>query len=458
MFTLMPSTCNSGAAFRASEAAIEINATIHPFLVQTVPFSSRVLQACAVWLAVSATTCLGGPTVSAGAAASGSDPHAVGKEANWLTGDDVSLGAILFPHIHVDAAYGGSTAAPASLVAGHHDPDREGWTIQNIEFGATLRANEYFEAFGTYAAKIDLDDKWAGDHEEWFGKLKNLPGGLELRGGRYYNRFGIQNTFHPHGFDWADQYLVSGRFLGEDSLTSIGGEITWKLPVAWTSLISGSVGVAPGREDEAHDADPVEREFEGESAAFDDVITVVNWTNLFDYDDFHQFRAGLSGAWGDNLWGRTTQIYGAHFEYQWRQHGYEAGGRYLRWRTEAMLRRIAAISGHLPGEEEPVEKGGQLHEAKPHEGKLDEFGFYSSLVYGLPCALEFGLRGEFVGGIAAAGLDERFRISPGVTYYLNHDRTVKLRLQYNFDHSNDFGDAHSIWAQVGFNWGGPEVR
>ncbi len=379
-------------------------------------------------------------------------------KANWLTGEGVALGGVLFPHVHFDAIYGGSTADPTSLVVGHHDPDREGWTIANIEFGASLRAGEYFEAFGAYAAKIDLNDNWAGEYEEWFGKLKNLPGGFELRGGRYYNRFGIQNTFHPHGFDWADQYLVNGRFLGEDGLTSIGGEVTWKLPASWTSLINVSVGVAPKLEEEEHAEPAVEPEFEAEGATFNDIITVVNWTNLYDYNDFHQFRAGLSGAWGDNLWGRTTQIYGTHIEYQWRQNGYETGGRYLRWRTEAMLRNFDAISGHLPGEEPEEEEGEAHHDEKPHHGNLDEFGIYSSLAYGLDNGLELGLRGEYVSGIAAAGLDERFRVSPGVTWYANQSRTLKLRLQYNYDHSNAFGDEHSIWTQVGFAWGGAEVR
>ncbi|CAN5874352.1 hypothetical protein BH11VER1_BH11VER1_30450 [soil metagenome] len=385
-------------------------------------------------------------------------PQPVSPEANWLTGEGVALAGVLFPQVHFDSIYGGSTADPATLAVGHHDPDRKGWTISNIEFGASLRVNEYIEAFGTYAAKIDPDDKWAGEYEEWFLKLKNLPGGLEIRGGQYYNRIGIQNTFHPHGFDWADQYLVNGRFLGEDGLASIGGEVTWKLPVNWTSLINISVGVAPTREEEAHAEPEVEPEFEAEGATFDDVITVVNWTNLFDYNDFHQFRAGLSGAWGDNLWGKTSQIYGAHFEYQWRQNGYESGGRYFRWRTEAMLRSFEAVSGHLPGEVELAEEGDEAHDEKPHTGSFDEVGLYSSVAYGLNNGLEFGLRGEFVEGIAAAGLDRRFRVSPGATYYLNKARTVKLRLQYNYDHSNDFDDEHSIWAQVGFAWGGAEVR
>ncbi len=368
------------------------------------------------------------------------------KQVNWLTGENVNLGGVLFPHAHFNSAYGGSTTDPASLLVGHHDPDREGWNITNIEFAASLRAGEYFEAFGAYAAKIDLDDNWAGQYEEWFGKLKNLPGGLELRGGRYYNRFGIQNTFHPHGFDWVDQYLVNGRFLGEDGLTSIGGEVTWTLPVNWTSLINVSVGVAPKLEEEEHAEPAIEPEFEAEGATFEDVITVVNWTNLYDYNDFHQFRGGLSGAWGRNEAARTTQIYGVHLEYQWRQNGYESGGRYFRWRNEAMFRSFGAVSEPSPAT------------GKTHGADLNEFGMYSALAYGLDNGLEFGLRGDYVSGTPSAGLDERFRLSPSFTYYLNKNRTMYFRAQYNYDHGSDFGSASSVWTQIGINWGGAEVR
>lgn len=83
---------------------------------------------------------------------------------------------------------------------------------------------------------------------------------------------------------------------------------------------------------------------------------------------------------------------------------------------------------------------------------------YSSVAYGFSNGLEFAVRGDFVSGIASAGLDQRFRVSPAVTYYLNPSRTVYFRAQYNFDHSNAFGDDHSVWGQVGINWGGPEVR
>lgn len=392
--------------------------------------------------------------------AQASSPAATG-EPNWVTGENLSLAGVLFPHFHFNSVYGGTTVRELPEIA-HHDPREDGWTIQGFEFDVSARVNDDLEGFVAYHLFYDRETAaWDSEFEEWFGKVKNLPGGFELRGGRYLNRFGIQNSIHLHGWDYSDQYLVNGRFLGDDGLYTIGGEVTWKLPVSWTSLLSASIGVPPDRgpHAHAHGEEAGEAEFEAGGAALDKEFVAANWTNQFDYNDFHQFRGGLSGAWGRNLWGRTTQIYGAHLEYQWRENGYEPGGRYFRWRTEAMLRAFDAVSGHLPGEEESGEShGDEEHHSPAHPASLDEFGIYSSLLYGLDKGLEFELRGEYVSGIASAGLDERFRVGPAVTYFLNRNRTMFLRTQFNYDHSSDFGDACSVWAQVGINWGGPEVR
>ncbi|MCE9520249.1 MAG: hypothetical protein K8R87_11945, partial [Verrucomicrobia bacterium] len=386
------------------------------------------------------------------------DDTSAAKQIKWLTGENVNLGGILFPDFHFTSSYGGATINQERLAVSHHDPQRDGWTVQGFEFGTSLRAGDYLEGFGTFLLAYNGNERvWEHEFEEWFGKIKNLPFGLELRGGQYLNRFGFQNSIHNHAWNFADQYLVNGLILGEDGLTTIGGELTWKLPVNWTSLISVSVGVPREEEEHHHEDSAAEPEFEAGGAQFDSTFVVANWTNNFDYNDFHQFRGGLSGAWGDNKWGLNTQIYGAHFEYQWRQNGYEPGGRYFRWRTEAMLRDFGAISGHLPSEEPEAEEVDHNKET-PRQTNLNQFGIYSAFTYGLDNGLEFCLRGDYVSGIAAAGLDERFRLSPSITYYLNKNRSMYLRTQYNYDQGSDFGHANSVWAQVGINWGGPEVR
>jgi hypothetical protein len=68
-----------------------------------------------------------------------------------------------------------------------------------------------------------------------------------------------------------------------------------------------------------------------------------------------------------------------------------------------------------------------------------------------------GLRGEYASGNTAANdagdpfRGERYRVSPVLTFFPSE--FSKIRLQYNYDHGEQFGDAHSIWLQVEFMLG-----
>ena len=370
-------------------------------------------------------------------------------QPNWATGDGVSLGGILFPHLHVQGVYGGSSGDEGSLAVAHHDPASKGFTL-NLEGGFSLRAGEHIEGFTTYALRWDDEERtWEHEFEEWFLKLKDLPGGFDLRGGQYLNRFGLQNTYHNHGWDFVDQNLVSGRFLGEEGMATQGGEVTWKLPfesMTFTSLLSVSVGkaVTHDEEEEAVEEGSGPR-FDAEGAGFTDTLVVVNWTNLYRLNDFHSLRAGVSFAHGENAWGRNSSIYGGHAEYQWRANGLEKGGNYFRWRTELMVRDLQAVEA----------------ESK-RNGSLSEWGASSALVYGLATAsvgvFESGLRFDYVQGIDEADLDQRWRLSPALTWYPSESRNLSLRLQYNLDHTDSEGTSHGVWAQIGVNWGGGEIR
>lgn len=379
---------------------------------------------------------------------------------DWLTGDGVSLGGYLFPHLHAFGVFGGSTGDSEFLANGHHDPQGDA-TLQALEPGASLRVGDHLQGFATYSANTDGEGHFDGAWEEAFLKLVDLPFDLELRGGLFLNRFGFQNALHNHGWLYVDQNLVNGRLLQEGELATIGGEVTWNLPTPWTSALSTSVGGLPSAHEHDHEHahggdDPG---FEAEGANFDSWLAGANYVAKYDYNDFHQFTGTLSGAWGDNAFGRNTSLYGVGLEYLWRENGYEPGGLSVRFRNEVMLRRIDALSGHLPGEEDPDhDEHGAHQEEASHAATLDEMGASSLLVLGVNDRFETGVRGGWVSGIGEMSLDERWQVSPMLTYYLNSNRTLLTRVQYNWDHSDSFGDEHSIWFQIGFNWGGAEVR
>ncbi len=387
-----------------------------------------------------------------------------GKE-NPFTGSDFFLNpqdisGFLFPHFHAIGAFGGSTADPDELAVGDHDPNNNA-TLQTLEPGMSLRAG-MLQGFAVGSATTDAGGDFSIVLEEGFLKLIDLPLDFELRGGQYLNRFGFQNAVHNHSWMFVDQNLVNGRFLNEGELLSQGGEISWNvpLPMMQASVISVSVGGLPSHSHrENKHAYGEEAEFEAEGGNFTNTLAGANWATQYDINDMKRLSGTFSGAWGDNGFGRSTQVYGAGFEYLWRENGYGPGGNSLRWRTEAMYRHIGAVSGSLHGEEEHHEEGEEDHEdVAGHRASLDEFGIYTMLVFGMDDRIETGVRSGFVSGISEMGLDERFRASPMFTWFVNEQRTVQARLQYNWDHANDWGSEHSVWFQIGFNWGGGEVR
>ncbi|WP_411826154.1 hypothetical protein [Luteolibacter sp. AS25] len=390
------------------------------------------------------------------------------------SGDGYSLGGVIFPHLHVFSAYGFSSAEDGDLAVNDHDPQRD-VTLQGLETGASLRAG-MLQGFVTGSGITDSEGDFSFTLEEAFLKLVDLPMGFELRGGQYLNRFGFQNSVHNHGWSNIDQNLVNGRFLNEGEMITRGVEISWNVPIAamQSSLISLSVGRAEthahSHGEEEHED---ESEFEAEGANFSDTAVTASWINQYDIDDMNRVTGVVSAAWGDNEYGRTSQVYGIGVEYLWRENGYGVGGNSIRWRNEMMYRQFGAISGHLPGEEEDdhdhEEEDHDDHDEEDHDDEdhddeasrrdsFSEFGFYSSLTYGIDDSVDLGLRAGWVSGISDVGLDSRFRLSPSVSWYVNESRTVQTRLQYNWDQSNDFGDEHSVWFQVGFNLGGAEVR
>ena len=378
----------------------------------------------------------GGAPVPAEEQASGSFRFINGDD--WKTGSDISLGGVLFPSINLNAAWGTSSGEPEELAVGHHDPNRKGITVQNMEFSMTLRAGEHVEGFITYAAVLDQEDNWLGSVEEAFGRIKNLPGGLELRGGRYYNRFGFYNAVHPHGYQFVNRDLLEARMLGEDAVTTEGGELAWNIPGnnQWSGVVSLSYGHVFLEVEEEEDGE--DSPFSPEGAFFSDEIVSADVRVIYHHNDFHQWTGVASFMSGDNFCGRTTEASALGIEYQWSEKGYESGGRSFRWRTEAMYRRAGAVS--MEEAESPIIRR-----------SLHETGISTSAIYGFNEKFRAGLGIAWVEGIGAAGLSERCRISPIVQW--NLAKNMNLRLQYDHDRFSDSGSEDSVWMQANVSWG-----
>lgn len=392
--------------------------------------------------------------------------------------NDWDIAGILFPHIHAYGIGGASTGDPAELATGGHDPRREGFSAQAIEPGLSLRT-KYLEGFANYLWFQDESGDWDGELEEAFGKIVNLPGGFELKGGQYLARFGSLNNKHLHAWEFVDSEMVLSRFLGDDGLLLRGGELSWTLPLGmdpgFVSIASFGFGeTRPHSHDHGHDdhGDGHEDEpaYEADEATLADNVFTARLMGRYRFSDFHTLTGGVSWAGGDNGFGKSTNIGGIDIEYQWRERGLEPGGMGFRWRNEFLWRDVDAIGTMASADDHADEHADEHGHEDAHDdahaeegesisGNFNETGLYSTATFTWNEYLDTSLRVGWVEGIDAFGLEERLRISPAISCWADSGRRLGLRVQYNYDNLESGDDEHSVWFQVSIALGSiGEVR
>jgi len=387
------------------------------------------------------------------------------------------------------AAAGGSTVPDetlATLQGGGHDPRRRGFTFQQAEVSLVGAVDPYFTAeahllFSEHGAEL----------EEAFLVSQALPHGLQLKGGYYLTEFGRLNPTHPHSWSWLDQPVVNTRLFGAEGMRGAGVRLAWLTPAPWYSELFLSVQNAsgetmtsflgePGEAEETEDHDhagkaadnrpavvlPLPRHgaeaaagagiggrplVEHPVSGLGDLAWAMRGGNAWDLSSQVSAQLGLAGAWGPNGTGPEgrTGIYGLDWVMKWRPTVNRWRWPFLTWETELMFRDYRADAGELI-----LEDGG--HEELPAE-TLEDWGFYSQLLYGPRYPWAIGLRlehaagsGDSVGGRDQDPLrDDRTRISPLLLYQISE--YSRLRFQYNFDRASHLDeDAHTFWVGIEF--------
>ncbi len=408
----------------------------------------------------------------------------IAGDTDWVTGRDLSVDffdgfAVLYPAVNINGAVGDSTVSdPGELQTGAHDPYRNGFSLQGIELAGTLDLGAGLG--GTVIYNIFEDEEnnsLDGEFEEAYGTID--VSGVGLKGGRYLNAFGFENDIHLHGWNFVDQPLVYGRFLGDHGLRTEGGSMTFPIPSRWGANLDLSFGNSVAHdhshghdeeheEEEEHDAGDEDHGHEhgdGEDLLFDGFFFAGRLLIPWNSDDFNRWGSHVSVSVGDNALGGQTVVYGTGLAYEWLENGYEPGGARFRTAAEIFGRSWTTDDhGHDSREEHEHDEehdGEHLHgHGEDHDHDEDhgpeasgtDFGFLVSAIYSPSYHWDLGGRIEYVSGDADADLDERWRFSPVATWWANEEKSLSLRLQYNLDSLPD-GEEHSVWLQFGLSWG-----
>jgi len=302
---------------------------------------------------------------------------------------------------HLRIAGAASSGNSEDLATHGHDPNAE-FTVQGFEIEPRVRFNDHILIASGFNVVRTPENDLEAEFEEGYGSFQNLPGGFEVRGGRFFNRLGLSNSRHLHAWDFVDSNLLVPAFLSDENLATDGVEVNWFQSFGrFASGLTASFGepVLESEEEEEEEEASLE---EGNFAA--EVFTA-RWLLRYDVSDFHSHQLGFNFARGRNGFDGDTEFYGIDYRYLWRENGLEPGGQFAELGSEFFFREVDVI-------EEDLSAG------------VDHFGF---------------------------------SFSAAATYYweLSDELGGHIRLQGNFD---DFEDRNeqSVFLQLGFDYGGSD--
>ena len=125
----------------------------------------------------------------------------------------------------------------------HHGPD-EGFNMSHLELQFSAEVDPYFKGSAIAAVSEDGAEMETAEIE-----TTSLPGGLKLRGGKFFSDFGYINAQHSHAWDFVDRPLVYQLLLGDHGLNDKGLQLSWLAPTPFY-LLAGIEAFQSGGESE----------------------------------------------------------------------------------------------------------------------------------------------------------------------------------------------------------------
>jgi hypothetical protein len=371
-------------------------------------------------------------------------------------------------------AAGTSTETEPSILqlqGGDHDPHKRGFTVQNVELFLQGAVDPYIDAATNIVYKIDELGESTVELEEAYFVTRAWPCGLQWKAGQYFTEFGRLNPQHPHSWQWIDDSIINSRIFGADGMRGPGMRISKLLECSHFSEVYFDVHNANGEtqtsffssEEVFAERAPGGRPFVPQDVRdLGDLVYTVRWENGWSSgcEEEYNWLLGFSGSFGPNATGPDgrSEVYGADLTMKWKPAKNERGWPFVIWESEFIFRHYRADNfrrlGDLIDPTDDIVLEGRT---------LQDWGFWSEVLYGCKPKYAVGLRYEFAGG-SGSSLDEDFnlisrqddpfrddrhRLSPLIAFYPTE--FSRFRLQYNYDHAQHLGsDAHSVW--FGMEW------
>ena len=373
-------------------------------------------------------------------------------------------------------AAGGSTVGDDALLlleAGAHDPNRNGFTLQQLELSFAGAVDPYFTGESHVVFFIDPEGNPQVELEEAFLTTQALPFGLQVEAGYFLTEFGLINPVHAHAWRWLDQPVINTRLFGPDGMRQTGLRVGWLAPLPWFSqfhigmqnangdTMPSFLGTFHTHGGGGHTHGAAEEEVEtviGRRPFVDrnvnspaDLVYLVRWENSWELSREITTKLGASAVFGPNASGSDgrTIIYGADLKATWRPVRNFRGWPFLEWQTEVMQRNYKADAFVSTA------NGNGAVTNLPRQ-TLYDWGLYSQLVYGFAYRWTGGARVEYANGSGGSVegrhndpfRDQRFRFSPLLTFHVTE--FSRLRLQYNYDWADHLpgNTAHTVWFGI----------
>ena len=253
--------------------------------------------------------------------------------------------------------------------------------------------------------------------DEAYMEWLNLPWGLNLKTGQFFNQFGILNRYHGHGLPQFDRPRALTNLFGTGNLSGFGVSGNFLLPKLWADVNELDIEITTSGDGICFDD------------SFDNVITTAHLKNYYDLTRNTYLELGLSGAHGYNDKDNElkTSLAALDLTCKWVPAG-RSHYRTTEFRSEFFF-------SHREGAKD----------------NLDRFGFYSYINNKMGPRVWTGLRYSYSEMPRDIEDNHEWDISPTIDYW--QSEFVFIRFQYSYTNRSYAENDHSLFIHTVWSMG-----